>query len=351
MENTQKRIKIGILGANGYTGFELVRILSRHKFAKIVYLGSRSFKGKNYAEIYPHFEGLSLPKCDDLALCEVANECDCVFTATPQGFCMSEISENVLEKCKIIDLSADFRLKDAKIYEKWYKIPHTKPEFLGEAVYGLCEIYREKIKNARLIANPGCYTTCAILSLYPLLNAGIIDTQSIIIDAKSGKSGAGRGEKLENLFCETNENFAIYGVKNHRHTPEIDQELSFAAKKALKVQFTPHLVPMQRGILSTIYANLMQDLSEDELREILAKFYAKEPFIRLLPKGVCPQTKFARGTNLVFITVFKDERTKRLIIASALDNLTKGAAGQAVQNMNLLFGFDEIEALSDLAIV
>lgn len=346
-----KQVKIGVLGANGYTGFELIRLLVRHPHAKIVYLGSRSFKGKDYAEIYPHFAGLDLPKCDDKALGEIANECDCVFTATPQGFCMSEISRAVLEKTKIIDLSADFRLKNAEIYEKYYKIPHTKGEFLGEAVYGLCEIHRDKIKKARLVANPGCYTSCAILSLYPLLKAGAIEPSGIIIDAKSGKSGAGRGEKLDNLFCETNENFAIYGVKTHRHTPEIEQELGLAAKKALQIQFTPHLVPMQRGILSTAYVNLRENLSEDDLREILAKFYKGEQFIKLLPKGICPQTKFAKGTNLVFINVFKDERTKRVIVACVLDNLIKGAAGQAVQNMNLLFGFDESEALSDLAMV
>ncbi len=336
-----KRLKIGVLGANGYAGYELVRLLHAHPHANICYLGSRSFKGKAYSEVYANFQGLLDLKCDDKALAEIAGELDCVFTATPQGFCMGEISESVLSHCKVIDLSADFRLKDAKIYEKWYKIPHKAVNFLDEAVYGLCEIHRASIKKARLIANPGCYTTCAILSLYPLVKAGAIELSSIIIDAKSGKSGAGRGEKLANAYCETNENFAVYGITTHRHTPEIEAELSAAAGTPLFVQFTPHLVPMQRGILSTIYVNLRENLSENALRELFTEFYKGEHFVRLLPQGVCPQTKFVKGTNFVHINLFFDERTKRLIIVCALDNLIKGAAGQAVQNFNLLFGFDE----------
>ncbi len=346
-----KKIKVGILGANGYTGYELVRLLLAHPNVELAYLGSRSFKGRAYSEIYASLQGLVDLKCDDKALSEISQSLDCVFTATPQGFCMQEVSEKVLSHCKVVDLSADFRLKNAQIYEKWYKIEHKAPQFLGEAVYGLSEIHRLHIKKARLVANAGCYTTCAILSLYPLIKAGVAELNSIIIDAKSGKSGAGRNERLDNLFCETNENFAAYGVSTHRHTPEIEAQLALAAGSEFALQFTPHLVPMQRGILSTAYVNLTRNLSEDEVREIYERFYENEFFVKLLPKGILPQTRFVKGTNFVHINVCLDERTKRLIIIAALDNLIKGAAGQAVQNMNLLFGFDERVGLNAVSLL
>lgn len=346
-----KKIKVGILGANGYTGYELVRLLLAHPNVELAYLGSRSFNGRAYSEIYASLQGICDLKCDDKALSEISQSLDCVFTATPQGFCMQEISEKVLSQCKLVDLSADFRLKNAQIYEKWYKIEHKAPQFLGEAVYGLSEIHRSQIKKARLVANAGCYTTCAILSLYPLIKAGVAELNSIIIDAKSGKSGAGRNERLDNLFCETNENFAAYGVSTHRHTPEIEAQLALAAGREFALQFTPHLVPMQRGILSTAYVNLTRHLSEDEVREIYERFYGHEPFVKLLPKGILPQTRFVKGTNFVHINAVLDERTKRLIIIAALDNLIKGAAGQAVQNMNLLFGFDESTGLNAVSLL
>ena len=346
-----KKIKVGILGANGYVGYELVRLLVAHPNASVSYLGSRTFKGKAYSQVYPNLSGALDLVCGDKALSEIAPDLDCVFTATPQGFCAANIDEKVLSQSKVIDLSADFRLKNAQIYEKWYKIEHKAPQFLNEAVYGLCEIHRQSIKKARLVANPGCYTTCAILSLFPLIKAGVAELNSIIIDAKSGKSGAGRNERLDNLFCETNENFAAYGVATHRHTPEIEEQLALAAGREFALQFTPHLVPMQRGILSTAYVNLTRNLSEDEVREIYANFYADEYFVRLLPKGILPQTRFVKGTNFVHINVCFDERTKRLIIIAALDNLIKGAAGQAVQNMNLLFGFDESAGLGAFGVL
>lgn len=346
-----KKIKVGILGANGYTGYELVRLLLAHPNVELAYLGSRSFKGRTYSEIYASLQGICDLKCDDKALSEISQSLDCVFTATPQGFCMQEISEKVLSQCKLVDLSADFRLKNAQIYEKWYKIEHKAPQFLGEAVYGLSEIHRSQIKKARLVANAGCYTTCAILSLYPLIQAGVAELNSIIIDAKSGKSGAGRSERLDNLFCETNENFAAYGVSTHRHTPEIEAQLALAAGREFALQFTPHLVPMQRGILSTAYVNLTRNLSEYEVREIYERFYENEFFVKLLPKGILPQTRFVKGTNFVHLNAVLDERTKRLIIIAALDNLIKGAAGQAVQNMNLLFGFDESTGLNAVSLL
>ena len=252
---------------------------------------------------------------------------------------------------KIIDLSADFRTKDVKTYEKWYKIEHKSPQFIEEAVYGLCETNRDKVKGARLIANPGCYTTCSILTAYPLVKEGLIDPDTLIIDAKSGTSGAGRGAKLPNLFCEVNENMKAYGVTNHRHTPEIEEQLGYAAGKEIVVNFTPHLVPMNRGILATEYATLNKKAdgtlpTYEEVKAVYDKYYKNEKFVRVLEKDICPETKWVEGSNYVDVNFKIDERTGRIVMMGALDNLVKGAAGQAVQNMNLLFGFDEAEGLN-----
>ena len=268
-----------------------------------------------------------------------------IFTATPQGFCASVINEEILAKVKVIDLSADFRIKDVAIYEKWYGIEHKSPEYIKEAVYGLCEINREDIKKARLVANPGCYTTCSILSLYPLVKEGLIDPSTIIIDAKSGTSGAGRGAKVDNLFCEVNENMKAYGVATHRHTPEIEEQLGYAAGQEIVLNFTPHLVPMNRGILVTAYASLKEKVSYETVKAAYDKYYEKEKFVRVLEKDVCPQTKWVEGSNYVDVNFKIDERTGRVIVMGALDNLVKGAAGQAVQNMNLVFGLDESTGL------
>ena len=282
---------------------------------------------------------------------ELASQVDVIFTATPQGFLAGVLTEDILNKVKIIDLSADFRIKDVSVYEKWYKIEHKTPQFIEEAVYGLCEINRDKVKGARLIANPGCYTTCSILTAYPLVKEGMIDPNTLIIDAKSGTSGAGRGAKLPNLFCEVNENMKAYGVTNHRHTPEIEEQLGYAAGKEIVVNFTPHLVPMNRGILATEYATLVKKAdgslpSYEEVKAVYDKYYAKEKFVRVLEKDVCPETKWVEGSNYVDVNFKIDERTGRIVMMGALDNLVKGAAGQAVQNMNLLFGFDEAEGLN-----
>ncbi len=282
-------------------------------------------------------------KGEDLEqLCE---EVDVVFTATPQGLCSSLVSENVLSKVKVIDLSADFRIKDVDTYEKWYGIKHQSPQFIEEAVYGLCEVNRDKIKNARLIANPGCYPTCSFLSIYPLAKAGLIDMKSVIVDAKSGTSGAGRGAKVANLYCEVNESIKAYGVATHRHTPEIEEQLSYASGQEAVINFTPHLVPMNRGILVTAYANLVKDVTEEEIRKIYEDAYKDEQFVRFLNAGVCPETRWVEGSNYVDVNVKVDERTHRVIMMGAMDNLVKGAAGQAVQNMNLLFGLPETEGL------
>ena len=338
-------IKVGIIGSTGYAGQELVRILLQHKNAKIIWYGSKSYIDKKYYEVFQNMFQLVDDTCMEDNMEELADKVDVIFTATPQGLCASLINEEVLSKVKVIDLSADFRIKDVNIYEEWYGIEHKSSGFIKEAVYGLCEINREKIKKARLIANPGCYPTCSILSIYPLLKEGIIEPNSIIIDAKSGTSGAGRSAKVNNLYCEVNENIKAYGVASHRHTPEIEEQLSYAAGESLHLNFTPHLVPMNRGILVTAYGNLKKEVNYKEIKTVYDKYYEKEYFLRVLDKDVCPETRWVEGSNFVDINFIIDKRTNRIIIMGAMDNLVKGAAGQAVQNMNLLFGLEETEGL------
>ena len=338
-------IKVGIIGATGYAGGELVRILMGHKDAEIVWYGSRSYVDQKYADVYRNMFQIVDAKCMDDNMEALADEVDVIFTATPQGLCASLVNEGILSRAKVIDLSADFRIKDVKKYEKWYGIEHKSPQFIEEAVYGLCEINREDVKNARLVANPGCYTTCSILTAYPLAKEGIIDMSTLIIDAKSGTSGAGRSAKVANLFCEVNENMKAYGVATHRHTPEIEEQLGYASGEKVVLNFTPHLVPMNRGILATEYAKLTKDVTYDEVKAIYDKYYANEKFIRVLEKDVCPETKWVEGSNYVDIGFKIDPRTNRIIMMGAIDNLVKGAAGQAVQNMNLIFGLPESEGL------
>lgn len=338
-------IKVGIIGATGYAGSELVRILLGHKDVEIKWYGSRSYIDKKYASIYQNFFQLVDATCMDDNMEALADQVDVIFTATPQGLCASLVNEEILSKVKIIDLSADFRIKDVKVYEEWYKLEHKSPQFIEEAVYGLCELNREDVKKARLVANPGCYTTCSILTCYPLVKEGIIDPNTIIVDAKSGTSGAGRGAKVDNLFCEVNENMKAYGVATHRHTPEIEEQLGYACGEKITINFTPHLVPMNRGILATAYASLKKDVTYEEIKAIYDKYYADEKFVRVLKKDVCPQTKWVEGSNYVDVNFKIDPRTNRIIMMGAIDNLVKGAAGQAVQNMNLMFGLKESEGL------
>ena len=338
-------IKVGIIGATGYAGSELVRILLGHKDVEIKWYGSRSYIDKKYASIYQNFFQLVDANCMDDNMEVLADQVDVIFTATPQGLCASLVNEEILSKVKIIDLSADFRIKDVKVYEEWYKLEHKSPQFIEEAVYGLCEINREDVKKARLVANPGCYTTCSILTCYPLVKEGIIDPNTIIVDAKSGTSGAGRGAKVDNLFCEVNENMKAYGVATHRHTPEIEEQLGYACGEKITINFTPHLVPMNRGILATAYASLKKDVTYEEVKAIYDKYYADEKFVRVLEKDVCPQTKWVEGSNYVDVNFKIDPRTNRIIMMGAIDNLVIGAAGQAVQNMNLMFGLKESEGL------
>lgn len=338
-------IKVGIIGATGYAGGELVRILTGHKEAEIKWYGSRSYIDKKYAQVYQNMFQIVEDTCLDDNMEALSKEVDVIFTATPQGLCASLINEEILSRTKIVDLSADFRIKDVAAYEKWYGITHPTPQYIGEAVYGLCEINREKVRGARLVANPGCYPTCSTLSIYPLLKEGMIDPNTIIIDAKSGTSGAGRGAKVDNLYCEVNENIKAYGVASHRHTPEIEEQLGYAAGEPVILNFTPHLVPMNRGILITAYASLKKDVTYEEVKAAYDKYYASEKFVRVLEKDVCPQTKWVEGSNYVDVNFKIDPRTKRIIMMGAMDNLVKGAAGQAVQNMNLMFGLKESEGL------
>lgn len=344
-------IKAGIIGATGYAGNELVRLLMGHKEVEIKWYGSRSYIDKKYADVYQNMFQVVDDVCMDDNIEALASQVDVIFTATPQGFLAGVITEDILNKVKVIDLSADFRIKDVAVYEEWYKITHKSPQFIEEAVYGLCEVNREQIKHARLVANPGCYTTCSILTAYPLVKEGLIDVDTLIIDAKSGTSGAGRGAKLPNLFCEVNENMKAYGVATHRHTPEIEEQLGYAAGKEVLINFTPHLVPMNRGILATEYAKLNKKSdgslpSHEDIKAVYDKYYGNEKFVRVLENGQCPETKWVEGSNYVDIGFQIDARTGRIIMMGVLDNLVKGAAGQAVQNMNLLFGFDEAEGLN-----
>lgn len=338
-------IKAGIIGSTGYAGQELVRILLQHGEVEIKWYGSRSYIDKKYYDVFRNMFQIVDAKCMDDNMDELASQVDVIFTATPQGLCGNLVNEEILSKVKIIDLSADFRIKDLETYEKWYGIKHGSPQFIDEAVYGLCEINREKIKGARLIANPGCYPTCSTLSIYPLAKEGLIDMNTVIIDAKSGTSGAGRGAKVNNLYCEVNENIKAYGVATHRHTPEIEEQLSYASGQEVKLNFTPHLVPMNRGILITAYANLTREVTYEEVKAIYDSYYKEETFVRVLDQDQTPETRWVEGSNYVDVNFKLDPRTNRVIMMGAMDNLVKGAAGQAVQNMNLLFGFPETKGL------
>lgn len=340
-------IRAGVLGGTGYAGIEVVRLLLRHPEAEITRIVSQSYAGQKIAEVYPSLMGVCDVVCSALDVDDIAANCDVVFTALPHG-ASKEVIPSLYEKgLKVIDLSGDFRYNDPAVYEKWYGESHSNPELLQESVYGLCELHREEIKQARLIGNPGCYTTCSITALAPLVKAGIADNTSLIIDAKSGVTGAGRGLALPNLFCECTETMKAYKVATHRHTSEIEQELSLLAGEDIMLSFTPHLAPMKRGILATCYANLKDKHTAEELVELYKDFYAGDPFIRIYPAGTLPEVKHVAGSNYIGIGLVVDERLNRVVVVSCIDNLIKGAAGQAVQNMNLLFGLPEDTALAD----
>ena len=352
MSAQQQNAKIGVLGASGYTGAELVRLLIAHPHVAIALLTADRRAGQAMADVFPQFSPYRLPPLTALDAADwAALKLDLVFCALPHGTTQQVIKDLVARApgTKIVDLSADFRLADPAAYARWYGHAHAAPELQQEAVYGLTEIYRREIKAARLVANPGCYTTCAELALIPLLKAKAIDADEIVIDAKSGVTGAGRAAREDMLFAEVSEGFHAYGVGHHRHMAELDQEFSRAAGRDVVVSFTPHLVPMNRGILSTIYVRGLKASAQD-LHALLAKAYANEPFVHVLPFGRLPQTRHVRGSNMTMIGVAADRIAGRAIIGSALDNLTKGASGQAVQNMNLVLGFPETAGLEQVAL-
>ena len=337
--------KIGIAGASGYTGFELLRLLVNHPEIEIVFLTSETYQGDNISRVFPSINGFVDLKLSSIE--SVSNHaCDIVFLALPHTTSMEKVPGFLEKNCKAIDLSAAYRIKDPAIFKEWYSASHQQPELLKEAVYGLPEIYREKIKSARLVANPGCYPTSVTLALAPIVTEGWADLSSIIVDSKSGISGAGRKASLATQFSEINEGISAYNIGIHRHTPEIEQELSALAKTKVQISFSPHLVPMTRGMLSTIYINLEQDISVVELIDHFQKFYAEEPFIRILPLGNCANSHFTVSSNFCDIGVEVDKRNQRAIITSAIDNLIKGASGQAIQNMNLMLGIPETTGLN-----
>lgn len=333
-------LKVAVVGASGYTGVELLRILAAHPEVEVCCVTSRQHEGRAITEVFPTLHGFYDLKCEALDVEAIAGRVDLVFTALPHKSAMGVVPEFLAAGCLVVDLSADYRLKDQAVYEQWYQ-PHSSPELFSTAIYGLPELYRDDINGAQLVANPGCYPTSVILALAPLLKAGLIDTGNLIVDSKSGTSGAGRGVKQGSLFCEVNEGFKAYGVASHRHTPEIEQELGRLASGDVALTFSPHLLPIDRGILSTCYGGLKQEKSADELIDLYRDFYRDEAFVRIMPGGDLPNVAYVRGTNLCDIGLVCDKRNNRVVVVSAIDNLVKGAAGQAVQNMNLICGYKE----------
>jgi len=344
---TEKKARIGIVGATGYVGMELVRLLAGHRRLDLTTLVSQSYAGKSFSEIYPSFAHIADQKLRELDLDQLAADCDIVITALPHGVSSTVVPELLDRGVRVVDHSGDFRYRDVAVYEKAYKLTHPRPDLLAEAVYGLPEIYRSQIADARLVANPGCYPTCSLLGLLPLLKAGLIRTEGIIIDATSGISGAGRKADLGYSFCEAESSFKAYGVVGHRHTSEIEQEAAFLAgqQEPLALTFTPHLAPMKRGMLATIYADLQPSVDPAGLHELYERTYSHEYFVRVLPTGQYPETRHVAYTNFADIAVTADHRTGKVKIISAIDNLGKGAAAQAVQAINLMAGIPEHEGL------
>jgi len=342
-------MRASVIGATGYAGAELLRLLEEHPEAEIVHITSESSTGENIVAMYPHLSKRIEKELGSLQEIEqIAADSDVLFIALPHGHAMKIGKALRGGRTKIVDLGGDYRFRDYKVFEQWYKVKHEDPE--AHAVYGLTELYREDVKKAWLVANPGCYTTCSILALVPLFKAGLIETKNVIVDAKSGTSGAGRSLKAGSLYCQVNENFKAYGVTTHRHTPEIEQIYSEFAGEDVIIQFTPHLLPVDRGILATCYANLKDGVTAEEVTAAFEAMYKDEFFIRLRGLGACPELKNVRASNYVDLGWLVDKRTNRVIVMSCLDNLVKGAAGQAVQNMNVMFGLPENEGLKQLPI-
>ncbi len=342
-------MKCSIIGGSGYTGQEMVRLLSAHPEAEIAHIGSRSYAGIPFWRL---FESSTVDICfEDISLAEAAEDSDIVFLALPHGIASKEVNRELLKKCIIIDLSADFRLKDPELYQEWYPFTHSSPSLLSESVYGLPEWHREEIKTARLIGNPGCYTSASILGAAPALYKNLVDPNSIMIDGKSGASGAGRAMKSENLFCEIMGSIRSYKVGTHRHTPEIEEQLSIISGSYPKLIFTPHVVPMDRGLQATIFLKVKPGVTYEQCREAYLEAYKDEPFIRVLEPNIFPQTRWVRGTNYCHISLTLDQRTDTLVVITSIDNLIKGSAGTAVQNMNIVCGLPEEMGLQQAALL
>ena len=338
-------LNIAIIGASGYTGVELARLLSNHPEVRLTLVTSRQFEGQPLSQVFPNLRTKVDLLCENPDIDRLCDRADLYFTAVPHKTAMDLVPHLRQAGKKVVDLSADFRLKDQSVYEEWYQ-PHSSAQLLSEAVYGLPELYRDSIAGSSLVANPGCYPTSIILGLAPLLKAGVIDSDTIIADSKSGTSGAGRSAQIGSLFCEVTDGFRAYKVGGvHRHTPEIEQELSLLGGRDITISFTPHLLPLSRGILSTIYARLQPGQTESSIHQFYQAMYADEPFVRVLPPGNLPATQYVRGSNFCDIGFTIDRRTGRIIVLSAIDNIVKGAAGQAIQNMNIMCGFDETKGL------
>lgn len=344
-------LKVGIVGGTGYTGVELLRLLANHPSAEVTAITSRSEKGTRVIDMYPNLRGYYDDLCFSEPSLENLQACDLVFFATPHGVAMSMTPELVEAGVRVIDLAADFRIQNLTVWEEWYGMPHACPEIMSEVVYGLPELHREAIRSAKVVANPGCYPTAVQLGFAPLLNAGWVDSTDLIADAKSGVSGAGRGAKVGMLAAEVSESFKAYGINGHRHQPEIHEGLTRLSSHEVGLTFVPHLVPMIRGIEATLYANLTTEATQPELQTLFEDMYEGEYFVDVMPAGSHPETRMVKGSNMVRLSVFQPPGTSKVVVSSVIDNLVKGAAGQAVQNMNLMFGFDETEGLTQVALM
>ena len=340
-------VNVGVIGATGYVGIEIVRLLQGHPGINITSVVSQSFVGQKISDVYPNLKNIFDMECEGLDIDKITENADILITALPHGISKEVIPKLVAKGKRVIDHSGDFRYKSVEVYEKWYGIKHEMSHLLDLAVYGLPELYRDKIRDAQIVGNPGCYPTCSILGIAPLLANSLVETKNIIIDAASGVSGAGRSTELAYQFCECTENFKAYKVSNHRHTSEIEQELSVLAGEEIMLSFTPHLAPMKRGMLCTAYANLNDEKSSSEIIELYKEYYKKERFVRVLENGRLPETKNVAGSNYIDIGLAVDKRLNRVVVLSALDNLGKGAASQAVQDLNIMCGYAEETGLTN----
>jgi len=338
------KTKVAIIGATGYTGVELLRLLLHHPEIEVTALTSQKYAGLSIGEVFPSLRKTLQIKCEELNIDQISKKTDLIFTALPHKTAMETVPFFYRLGKRVIDLSADFRLKDASVYERWYQ-KHTASDLLGESVYGLPELHRDKIRTAKIVGNPGCYPTGALLGLIPLIKGELVIHEGIVVDSKSGVSGAGRDVVLESLFCEVNEGVKAYKIFSHRHTPEIEQELSLLAREKVAITFVPHLIPMDRGILTTLYVKLTKKMKTEDLLQVFEECYDGEPFVRVYPKGKLPNTKDVRGSNFCDLGLAVDESDDRAVIVTAIDNLVKGASGEAVQNMNIMLGYPETMGL------